>query len=74
MAQLRDEVLLQKISEKIKSLRKAKGATLEEFFNDTNVHLSRLEHSKANVTVSTLKQVCKYFDISLHEFFKDIDQ
>jgi len=74
MGQLRDELLLERISEKIKSLRKAKGVTLEEFFNATNVHLSRLEHSKANITVSTLKHICQYFDISLHEFFRDVDR
>lgn len=74
MPQLRDDLLLEKISEKIKSLRKAKGVTLEEFFNDTNIHLSRVEHSKANITVSTLKHICTYFNISLHDFFKDIDR
>jgi transcriptional regulator with XRE-family HTH domain len=74
MGQLRDELLLEKISQKIKTLRKAKGVTLEEFFNDTNIHLSRIEHSKANLTVSTLKEICKYFGISLHEFFRDVDR
>ena len=74
MGQLRNELLLERISEKIKKLRKDQGVTLEEFFNDTNIHLSRLEHSKANITVSTLKEICQYFGLSLHEFFKDIDK
>ena len=74
MGQLRDDILLDKIAGKIRKLRADKGITLEQFFNDTNVHLSRIEHSKANVSISTLKVVCKYFNISLHEFFRDIDR
>jgi len=74
MAQLRDEILLDKIAAKIKKLRKDNGTTLEQFFNDTNIHLSRIEHSKANISISTLKTVCTYFNISLHEFFRDVDK
>jgi transcriptional regulator with XRE-family HTH domain len=72
MGQLRNKALLDKIADKIKKLREEKGITLEQFYNDTNIHLSRLEHSRANVSISTLKEVCKYFNVSLHEFFKDI--
>ncbi len=74
MAQLRNDSLLDRIAARVKELREEKGVTLEEFYNDTNIHLSRLEHSKANVTVSTLKAICKYFDLSLHQFFKGIDE
>ncbi len=73
MGQLKNDLLLSKIAAKIKKLRKDKGVTLKEFYNETNIHLSRLEHSRANVTISTLKEICKYFNISLHEFFREID-
>jgi transcriptional regulator with XRE-family HTH domain len=70
--QLKDEVLLRKIVAKIKKLRLEKKVTLQAFYNDTNVHLSRIEYSKANISVSTLNTICKYFGLSLHEFFEDI--
>lgn len=70
MAQLRDEVLIKKVIEKIKKLREQQGVTLEQFYNDTNIHLSRIESSKVNISLSTLGAICKYFKISLSEFFK----
>jgi transcriptional regulator with XRE-family HTH domain len=70
MAQLRDEVLIKKVIEKIKKLREQQGVTLEQFYNDTNIHLSRIESSKVNISLSTLGSICKYFKISLSEFFK----
>lgn len=72
--QRRNDILLGRIAAKIKTLRAEKGVTLEEFFLATNIHLSRLEHSKANVSISTLKAICNYFQISLYEFFKDVDR
>jgi transcriptional regulator with XRE-family HTH domain len=70
MAQLRDEILIKKIVEKIKKLRAQHGVTLEQFYYDTNIHLSRIESSKVNISVSTLNAICQYFKISLSEFLK----
>jgi transcriptional regulator with XRE-family HTH domain len=70
MGQLRDEILLEKVVERIKKLREKHGITLEQFYNDTNIHISRIESSKANVSLSTLNAICKYFKISLSEFLK----
>lgn len=72
MPQIRDEILLVKIAEKIKKLRASKGLTLEEFYNDTGIHLARIESSKANISVSTLNAICKYFEITIRDFFKGI--
>jgi transcriptional regulator with XRE-family HTH domain len=72
MGQLRDEILIQKIIDKIKKLRAQHGVTLEQFYNDTNINISRIESSKANISVSTLSAICKYFKISLSEFLKGI--
>jgi transcriptional regulator with XRE-family HTH domain len=70
MAQLRDEVLIRKIIDRIKKLREEHGITLEQFYYDTGIHLSRIESSKVNVSISTLNAICKYFKISLSEFLK----
>lgn len=72
MAQLRDPILIQKVVDKIKKLRQQNGITLEQFYNDTNIHLSRIESSKVNISISTLSAICKYFGLSLAEFFKGI--
>lgn len=72
MSQLRDEIVIQKIVDKIKKLRAQHGITLEQFYNDTNINISRIESSKANISISTLSAICKYFKISMSEFLKGV--
>ena len=72
MAQLRDQELLQRIALKLKQLREKKGLSQEEVYNETDIHIARIETAKVNVSVSTLSKLCDYFDVSLSEFFKKI--
>jgi len=74
MRQVRDIRLLQKIALVIKSLREATELTQEDVYNDTNIHVGRIETAKANVSVSTLSTLCKYFKISLSEFHKKVEE
>ena len=43
----------------------------EEFYNDTGIHLARIESGKANVSISTLSSICKYFNIALDDFLRN---
>jgi transcriptional regulator with XRE-family HTH domain len=52
----------------------ARHLTQEDVYNDTNVHLARIETGKINVSISTLKHLCDYFDVSLKDFFKKIEE
>ncbi|WP_051416502.1 helix-turn-helix domain-containing protein [Asinibacterium sp. OR53] len=72
--QIKDTKLLQKISLVLKQLRETKGLTQEEIFNETNIHIGRIETAKVNVTISTLSTLCKFFDISLSEFIKRVEK
>jgi transcriptional regulator with XRE-family HTH domain len=72
MAQIRNQALLNSIGKKIKALRESKGLTQEEVFNDTSIHVGRIENGSADIRISTIEAICKYFKISLSEFFKDI--
>jgi transcriptional regulator with XRE-family HTH domain len=72
-AQIKDEKLLAAIVMGLKALRMKKGITQEDFFNDTGIHISRIETGKVNVSISTLKAIVSYFDISLTVFFQAID-
>ena len=66
----RDAVLVDKVIAKIKKLRVEKGVTLSEFYNDTNVHLARIESEKRDISVSHMNRICKYFGLTLSEFLK----
>ena len=72
MARYRDHILLDKITTKIKKLRAQKGVTLQEFYNDTNIHLARIESERRDISISNLNVICKYFDITLSEFLKNM--
>ena len=73
MTQIRDAKLLQKIALVIKELREAKNLTQEDVYNDTNIHVGRIETAKANLSVSTLSALCKYFKIRISEFHKRVE-
>ena len=73
MEQIKDTKLLQKISLVIKQLRDEKGVTQEDVYNDINIHVGRIETAKANLTVSTLSALCKYFKIKLSDFLKMVE-
>ena len=73
MPQIRDKKLLQKIAIVIKELRNNMALSQEEVYNETNIHIGRIETAKANLSVSTLSALCKFFKITLSEFHKRVE-
>lgn len=72
MGQIRDEKLLNQIALRLKALREEHKVSQEELYNDTEIHIARIETSRVNVSVSTLSRLCEYFGITLNEFFAGI--
>ena len=66
-----NEQLLLNLAKRIKELRKIKGVTQEDALNDTGIQFSRIEQGKRDIQLSTIEKLCKYFEISLNEFFND---
>lgn len=67
--QRKNIVLLEAIAIRLKALRTERGLSQETVFNDTDIHIARIETAKANISVSTLHDLCCYYQITLHEFF-----
>lgn len=74
MANLKDNKLLQKIALILKELREEKELSQEEVYNDTNIHIGRIETGKGDITVSTLSALCKYYGIKLSDFLKMVEK
>ena len=74
MKQRQNKIILNKIIRQIKHLREKKKISQEDFYNDTNIHIARIESGKANITISTLSDICSYFEISLSDFFKQLGE
>ena len=49
-----------------------KGTAQEEVFNDTDIHIGRIETAASNVTVSILDAICKYYKTNLEQFFSEL--
>jgi transcriptional regulator with XRE-family HTH domain len=73
MAEIRDTKLLQKIALVVKQLREARSVSQEEVYNDINIHIGRIETARANLSISTLSALCKYFKIKISDFFKMVE-
>ncbi len=63
------DLLLLKLAQRVKELRKIKGVTQEDALNDTGIQFSRIEQGKRDVQLSTLSKICEYFEISFKDFF-----
>lgn len=72
MRHTRNQILLEKIGKQLKQLREKTGLTQEDVSNDTGIHIGRVETATSNVTVSTLDALCKYYKISLEDFFANL--
>ena len=73
MPQIRDKKLLQKIAVITRELRTDRDLSQEDVYNDTNIHIGRIETANANISVSTLSALCKYFKISLSAFHTKVE-
>lgn len=73
MGVVRDKKLLLRIALVIKDLRIEKGVSQEDVYNETNVHIGRIEACKINPTVTTLAILMKYFNLRLSEFFQMVE-
>lgn len=72
-AQLKDQVLLVSTEDGLKVLRKQRNLTQEDFYNDTGIHISRVETGRVNITLSTLKTILDYYQVPLSVFFQQIN-
>lgn len=73
MAHVRDDKILLRIALVLKDLRSEKEVSQEDVYNDTNIHIGRIESCHSNPTISTLSALINYFNIGLSEFFQRVE-
>lgn len=69
MKQERDNAILEYIARKCKELRAERDVSQEIVYEDTGLHIGKIETAKKNVTISTLTKLCRYYGITIEEFF-----
>ena len=65
---LKNQELINKIVAFLKLLRQEHGLTQEDVYNDTGIHIARIETKKFNISISILAALANYFDISQKSF------
>lgn len=73
MSQRKNKILLERIATVIKALRAEKGVSQQDVFNDINIHIGRIETMQGNLSVSTLFDLCNYFNISMSDFHRRVE-
>ena len=64
---MESQELLLNLAKCLKELRKQKGVTQEDVYNDTGIHIARIEQGKRDVAYTTLVRLADYFEVSLEE-------
>lgn len=67
-----DKELVEKIGHELRRRREEKGLSQYIVDMDMDTNTSRIERGQVNTTISTLSKLCKYYGISLEEFFRGI--
>lgn len=67
-----DKIFLRKISLRFKKLRELNNLTQEDVLNDTGIHIGRIETGSRDFSISTLRKLAKYFNVSPAEILKGI--
>lgn len=68
----RDDSAIQQVADRIRQLRKAHGLTQDALYEDTGLHIKNIESKGVNMTITSIAILCKYFEISLEEFFRGL--
>lgn len=69
----RNTLFIKEVADKFREIRKSKGLSQESVFIDTDYNIGRIESGKKNISISTLYDLCKYYNISLKDFFDGIE-
>lgn len=70
--QQRDNSLMKAVGRRLRELRESIGLSQETVLFKTGIYLTRIENGKRNISISTLIELCKVYNITLREFFKKV--
>lgn len=68
-----DKDLVIEVAKTLRRIREEKGVSQDVVDMDIDTNTSRIERGQANITISTLSKLCKYYGITLQEFFNGIE-
>lgn len=73
MKQERNPAFLQAVGRRLRQLREQHGLSQEKVQFNTGIYLSYVESGLRNPTVTTLIDICRYYGVTLEEFFAGLE-
>ncbi|HWY10311.1 MAG TPA: helix-turn-helix transcriptional regulator [Bacteroidia bacterium] len=70
MAKSRNKAFISSVAERLKEVREQKGFTQEIVVYDTGINIGRIESGRRDISLTTIKALCDYYEISVQDFFK----
>ncbi len=64
-----NKAILLELANRIKTLRHERNLTQAVCFEDTGINFGRIERGVRDISFTTLLKICKYFQITIKEFF-----
>lgn len=65
---MKEKEILLGLAMRLKELRRNKSLTQEDVYNDTGIHIARIEQGKRNISFTTLIKLSSYFGVTLDYF------
>lgn len=68
-----DKEFIEKIGLELRRIREEKGLSQYIVDMDMDTNTSRIERGQVNTTLSTLSKLCRYYGITVAEFFNSME-
>ena len=69
---LPDQILLDLIARRMREIREHHHHTQEYLAENAHLHLSHYEHGRKLPTLGSIVKFCRYYNLSLNEFFGEM--
>lgn len=69
---IRNDEIIDRIAAGFRELRKATGKGQKEVIKETGVNVGNIEAGLFNPMLDTIDRLCRYYGITLAEFFKGL--
>ncbi len=70
MRQRRNNELIHLVATRLRELREERGLSQLVVWEDTDIDMHKVEGEIYNITLSTIADLCDYYNITLKDFFK----
>lgn len=71
--QIRRDVEIRAIAVRLRKMREETGKYQKDVARETGMNMGDIEAGRYNITVTTLDRLCRYYGITMAEFFEGLE-